>query len=392
MLELVSALQANGGEIHFASAAVLGEHSIDLAALDVSAVSIALNCDSFDSYIKDLQPTVVIFDRFLMEEQFGWRVERSCPAALKILDSEDLHCLRHARHQALKQKRELNRQDLCSELALREIAAIWRCDLTLVISEFELALLQDSYGVPADLLHYLPLLSEFDGSQAANWPNYDERQHCVVVGNFRHAPNWDAVQYLRSEIWPLIRRRMPTLQCHVYGAYPPPKALQLHSDKLGFLVKGWAADADEVVRKARLCLAPLRFGAGQKGKLLAAMECGTPSITSAIGAEGMCGDLAWSGSIVTDSSQFAADFTAAACALYGDRDAWEAAQRQGGELLLKRYQCSSHLAYFAQRLLELSTELNEHRLKHFNGLMLRHHTVKSHQYMSQWIAAKNQQG
>ena len=198
MLSLVSALQANGGEIYFGSAAVKGEHSVDLAALGVSALEIALNCDSFDRYIAELQPDVVIFDRFLMEEQFGWRVERSWPSALRILDSEDLHCLRHARHQALKQNRQLNRQDLCSELALREIAAIWRCDLTLIISEFEMALLQHSYGVPADLLHYLPLLTNFTADQAAQWLPFDKRQHCVVVGNFRHAPNWDAVQYLRS--------------------------------------------------------------------------------------------------------------------------------------------------------------------------------------------------
>ncbi len=389
MLSLISALQSNGGDVYFVSAAVKGDHSVDLPALGVCARAAALNCDSFDAYIAELRPDLVIFDRFLMEEQFGWRVDRACPEAVRILDSEDLHCLRQARHQALKQNRSLSRQDLISELALREIAAIWRCDLTLVISEFEMALLQNTYGVPADLLHYLPLLSDFNAEQAAQWLPYEARQHCVVVGNFRHAPNWDAVQYLRSEIWPLIRRQLPRVECHIYGAYPPPKALQLHSEKLGFLVKGWADDADAVVKKARLCLAPLRFGAGQKGKLVAAMECGTPSVTTTVGAEGMHGDLAWSGSVIADSEQLTTNFAAEAAALYQDPDRWATAQQQGSTLLLTRFQARDYLPQFTRCVADLRQDVTGHRQKHFNGLMLRHHTIKSHQYMSQWIAAKN---
>ncbi len=389
MLSLVSTLQSNGGEIHFVSAAAKGEHSVDLSELGVTARAVALNCDSFDSYVAELQPDVVVFDRFLMEEQFAWRVDRSCPAAVRILDSEDLHCLRDARHKALKQKRLLNQQDLSSELALREIASIWRCDLTLVISEFEMALLQDTYGVPADLLHYLPLLTDFTADQATQWLPYAERQHCVVVGNFRHAPNWDAVQYLRSELWPLIRRQLPTAECHVYGAYPPPKALQLQSEKLGFLIKGWADDADAVVRNARLCLAPLRFGAGQKGKLLAAMECGTPSVTTMIGAEGMRGDMPWGGSVVADSEQFSVDYSDAVVRLYQNSERWAVAQQCGRDLLLQRFQASHFLPGFTRCVDSLRQDINGHRGKHFNSLMLRHHTIKSNQYMSQWIAAKN---
>lgn len=389
MLSLLTALQSNGGEIYFVSAAAKGEHSVDLAATGVHVHGIVLNCDSFDTFVAELRPDVVVFDRFLTEEQFGWRVERSYPAAVRILDSEDLHCLRHARHQALKQGRELSRQDLCGEMALREIAAIWRCDLTLVISEFEMALLQDTYGVPGDLLYYLPLLTDFSAGHTRAWRDFESRKHCVVVGNFRHAPNWDAVQYLRSELWPLIRRMLSKVECHVYGAYPPPKALQLHSDKLGFLVKGWASDADAVVGQARLSLAPLRFGAGQKGKLLAAMECGTPSVTTEIGAEGMCGEMPWSGHIVPESPEFSADFAAATVALYQDAERWTVAQQRGTELLLQRFQASDYLPGFSQCVAALAKDVTAHRLKHFNGLMLRHHTVKSHQYMSQWIAAKN---
>ncbi|MFT5887629.1 MAG: hypothetical protein ACI9BO_000437 [Zhongshania sp.] len=389
ILDIIAILQELDAEVTFASAAVLGEHSIDLAAINVDAVSITLNCSSFDQFIGQLQPDIVVFDRFLMEEQFAWRLERSCPGALRVLDSEDLHCLRHARHQALKQQRKMLASDLMCDLAVREIASIWRCDLSLIISEFEISLLKEFFGVDAGVLHYLPLLSKFKAEDQQQWPDFEQRKHLLLLGNFRHAPNWDAVQYLRSAIWPQIRQQLPDVECHVYGAYPPPKALQLHSDKLGFLVKGWAADATVVQRQSRLCLAPLRFGAGQKGKLLEAMENGTPSVCSEIGAEAMSSGLSWPGRVVADSENFASDFVKACCHLYTDQNDWRLAQQQGLETLQRGFDRQTYGDNLKMRLAELQWDVEGHRLKHFNGLMLRHHSLKSHQYMSQWIEAKN---
>jgi len=212
-----------------------------------------------------------MFDRFMMEEQFGWRVEKHCPDALRILDSEDLHFLRHARHAAIKAG-EQNvtvpaNHILFSDMAKREIAAILRCDITLTISEFEMALLQQQFNVPADILHYCPFMLNQDKAPF-ELQSYEQRQHFVSIGNFRHEPNWDAVRYLKESIWPLIRAQLPQAELHVYGAYPPKKATQLHNEKQGFLVKGWADDALAVVADARVMLAPIRFGAGLKGKLI----------------------------------------------------------------------------------------------------------------------------
>jgi len=114
-------------QIEFATPSQPTEHMIDLADEGISSQSITLNCDSFDAYITEYQPDIVLFDRFMMEEQFGWRVEKNCPHALKILDTVDLQCLRQARHQAYKAGRDLTQSDLFSDLAKREIAAILRC-------------------------------------------------------------------------------------------------------------------------------------------------------------------------------------------------------------------------------------------------------------------------
>lgn len=386
IVEIIAALQEQGAEVEFACAASKGEHSIDLGDLTVSTAAIALNCSSFDDYVTALQPDLVVFDRFVTEEQFGWRVDRSCPDAIKVLDTEDLHCLRLARHAAHKQQRPLQREDLMSEVAAREVAAIWRCDLSLIISEYERDLLCEVFGVAPEVLHYLPLLSTgLSEEDISAWPSFSQRQHCVVVGNFRHAPNWDAMQYLRADIWPLIRQRLPGVECHIYGAYPPPKAMQLHSEKLGFMVKGWADSAVQVVSAARLCLAPLRFGAGQKGKLLEAMECGTPSITTAIGVEGMQGDMPWGGGIADGAEAFAR----LAISLYAQEDAWQLAQARGAEIVRQRFDADSHKRALKNRLNILRENFSTERKNNFNGLMLRHHSMKSHQYMSQWIEAKN---
>ena len=313
-----------GFDVTFASPAMDSDYMIDLNSLGVAKKSIALNCSSFDVFVKDLNPSIVLFDRFMMEEQFGWRVAENCPDALRLLDTEDLHCLRLARQKAFKEKRFFSTDDLLVEdVAKREIASILRCDVSLMIAEYEMELLQSVFKIDINLLYYLPLLLEpFEDSTIQNLPSFDDRSNFVFIGNFLHEPNWNAVQYLKETIWPLIRKQMPEAILQIYGAYPSQKVLQLHQPKDGFYIMGRADDAQEVVKNARVVLAPLRFGAGIKGKLLEAMQCGTPSVTTIIGAESMCGNLPWNGFIADESQAFADK----AANLYQDKTVWLKAQ------------------------------------------------------------------
>jgi glycosyltransferase involved in cell wall biosynthesis len=382
MLSLLSMFRQQGWIVIFASPAEKSPHRFDLSQWNISEEHIQLNDSSFDEQLKQWQPDVVMFDRFMLEEQFGWRVEQQCPNALRLLDTEDLHFLRVARQQAFKAGREVTVQDLHSEQAQREIAAIYRSDLTLIISEAEMQLLTEHFKVPAELLCYSPFWLETE--IAADLPEFEQRQHFVSIGNFRHEPNWQAVLWLKQQIWPLIRKQLPNAELHIYGAYPPPKATQLHQPKDGFLVKGWAQDAAEVVKSARVLLAPLPFGAGLKGKFIDAMAQGTPNVTTAVGAEGMLHQGEWAG-LLAETAQEIAD---AAVLLYQDQTLWQQKQQQGFVILAKRFAIHEHQPRVWQQVIAVQQQLSQHRLTNFTGAMLRHHQHRSTQFMAQWIEAK----
>lgn len=387
MVQLISIFAARGFQITFVSPAQNSEYMMDLESLGVIKKSIALNCSSFDVFVKELNPSIVLFDRFMIEEQFGWRVAENCPDALRLLDTEDLHCLRLARQKAFKENRQFSTDDLLvEEVAKREIASILRCDISLMIAEYEMELLQIIFKIDANLLYYLPLLLEpIDQSKIQGLPSFEERSNFIFIGNFLHEPNWNAVQYLKETIWPLIRKQLPEAVLEIYGAYPSQKVVQLHQPKQGFHIMGRANDAQEVVRKARVVLGPLRFGAGIKGKLVEAMQCGTPSVTSTIGAESMCGDLPWNGFIVDDAQVFADK----AVDLYQDKTIWLNAQENGFELIKKRYLKSLFEDDFVNHILKIQSHLKQHRLNNFMGALLQHHTLTSTKYMSKWIEEKN---
>ncbi|PHS70371.1 MAG: glycosyltransferase [Methylophaga sp.] len=385
MMSILRLFKQQHWQVEFATPAQATEHMIDLTNEGISSQHITLNCDSFDRYVVDYQPDLVMFDRFMMEEQFGWRIEQNCPNAIKILDTEDLQCLRHARYQAHKAERELNQQDLFSDIAKREIAAILRCDISLIISSFEMDLLVDTFKVDASLLLHLPFMIDLAKCPSTTTP-FAERKHFMTIGNFRHAPNWDAVLYLQT-IWPLIRKQIPEAECHIYGSYPPPKATALNNPKTGFLIKGWVNDALSVMEQSRICLAPLRFGAGLKGKLIDAMIMQTPSVTTSIGSEAMHQYEAWPGVVADDVD----DFVAAAVNLYHDESTWLNAQQNGISLLKSRYDSRILAAQLITKITEVEQDLTQHRLNNFIGSMLKHHSMMSTKYMSQWIAAKNKQ-
>jgi hypothetical protein len=316
-------------------------------------------------------------------------VAEQCPKAIRVLDTEDLHCLRSARQQAWNKSAEFKESDLLNDVAKREVASILRCDLSLMISSYEMYLLKEVFGVDESLILHLPFMLKRLGSDTlSNWLAYNNRKHFITIGNFLHEPNWNAVLYLKERIWPLIYAELPETELHVYGAYASPKVEQLHNEEQGFIVKGRAENAMEVVGNARVLLAPIRFGAGLKGKLIEAMLCGTPSITTSVGAEAMSGELPWPGEIEDDPELFAR----AAIRAYENPEYWEDLRNNGPQIINSMYSKEMLSIGLRERISHLKDNLQLHRQQNFIGSILQHHMMSSTRYMSKWIEAKNSNG
>ncbi len=383
MMGIVNALLQGGWKVTFVSAATDSLHKADISALGVNIATVALNDSSFDDFAKALRPDIVIFDRFMTEEQFSWRVRNVCPQAMRIINTEDLHSLRHTRHNAIKNNTPAPAiSDIASDVTQREIAAILRSDLTLVISEHEYLMLQNEFGIPAAQLMHLPLLeTEYNCASAT----FSQRQGFAWIGNFRHAPNWDATLQLKQHIWPKIRKQLPQATLSVMGAYPPKKATQLNDNKSGFLVKGWVANIADELPNYRVMLAPLRFGAGIKGKLIAAMHAGMPSVTTFVGAEGIASECAWPGA-VTDNFEEFAQF---AIDMYVNESLWLEQQAKIKAVLHPRFDSTINKRQLLSRISQQLTELEHYRARLPLQAVLWHQTLRSTQYMSQWIEQKN---
>jgi len=158
MKQILELFQDLGYDIHYASTSK--ESSVAYSE-GMKLHNIVLNDISFDSFLIELKPDAVLYDRFMLEEQFGWRVREVFPDILQVLDTEDLHLLRKARQKVVLNKGLLSEEVLGGDFlkieeAKREIGAILRCDLTIMISRVEMLLLKEEFNISSDQLIYLP--------------------------------------------------------------------------------------------------------------------------------------------------------------------------------------------------------------------------------------------
>ena len=386
MLQLIDFFINQNYTVVFATSCKKSTNAFDLESLNVQVVEILLNHSSFDFFVKDLNPEVVLFDRFMTEEQFGWRITENCPDALRILDTEDLHFLRKTRQQSISSSSgSANDFDL-NDIAKREIASIYRSDLSLIISEAELKILIDTFKIDCSLLLYLPFMLDLNENlEQKQHSSFSERTDFVSIGNFLHPPNSDAIFYLKNDIWPLIKSQLPQANLHVYGAYDTQAIRSMHNKKDGFLLHGYVEDAFEVVNSSRVLLAPLRFGAGLKGKLILAMQCGTPAAMSTIAAEGMFGSDQPNGIIEDDPSLFVKK----CIDLYTQESLWTEYQNKGDAVLKSRFNKLDHQLKLKERISLIQSTIQSHRSDNFIGQLLAHHQFQSTKYMSRWIEVKN---
>jgi O-antigen biosynthesis protein len=349
----------------------------------ITSRRIFINDSEFDSFLIDFAPQIVLFDRFTLEEQFGWRVSECCPDAMRILNTEDLHGLRAAREEALINNIDWRDCVLSNPTLLRELASLYRSDLTLVISEFEIDFLK-GLGVPSRLICYVPFGLETANLIASrNLKTFEERKDLIFIGNFLHKPNVDAINFFVDNLWPGIRSVLSDVQCHIYGAYG--SELNQPNSIKDIIWHGAIDSTEAVLNQSKVNLVPLRFGAGLKGKVLEAMFHGTPSVISEIGAEGVFGTIK---SEPLKASNWD-DFVDKVILLYRDEKQWKLAQEIGFEVVRTRFDKSVVFQDFIEHMSQVYDNLESHRKLNVIGAMLQRNEHQSTKYMAKWIEEKN---
>jgi O-antigen biosynthesis protein len=249
-------------------------------------------------------------------------------------------------------------------------------------------LLINSYGVPKDKILVAPFwYPEITDDHENSLPEFARRKNFVMLGNFRHAPNLDALRWCSSRLWKSIRHVLPEAELHVYGAYPTKEAKLLAKPEIGLFVHGPVDNVKSCLEKFRVNFAPLRYGAGVKGKITDGWFSGTPCLTSPIGAEGMAdSDSSWGGLIASSESEF----QQTAVKLYTDQNLWKSSQTTGFDILSRQFSQSFNAPVLGQEIVDKFKIMHLLRQNNHFGAILNYHLFKSSEYMSRFIGKCNE--
>ena len=367
--------------------------------------------DELRALVDDARPDCVVFDRFLAEEAYAGRLREIAPDVVRVLDMQDAHALRRARERAAKAAKTRG-EDVAKEVMkcapnardedlMREIASVQRSDLTLVCSPVEKEWLTRECGVAERKLRLASFFVDSVDAEAMK-RDFSARKDFVTIGTFMHKPNVDSVEWLCEEVWPLVRQQLPDATMRVYGSYATENhRRRFHKPAQGFLFEGFAEDLGETLRAHRVLLAPLRFGAGIKGKILDAWRFGLPACTTPIGSEGCVPDVVefwsptssapidpehgWGGFGDFTNPQDIAD---AAVRLHEDENLWRLARGNGADLLDRLFSARVNLPDVFDAIERVIDDVDAVRDADYFGQCLWREDVRSTTYFSKWIEAK----
>jgi len=235
--------------------------------------------DSLAAYLENSRnqfDAIVLSDIYLATECLTL-VRRTNPQANIIFDTVDLHYLRYYREAKLRHSQTLLKKAL--QLKKQELNVVNQSDLTLVVTNKEKIILEQE--CPG---RKIAVLSGIYPEQTNSLP-FESRQDLLFIGSFDHRPNLDAVEYFINDIFPLVQNKIEHIKFFIIGAAPPEHLKKL--DNANIVLTGYVPDLKLYFNQCRLSIAPLRFGAGMKGKILTSMSYGLPTIATSIAAEGL---------------------------------------------------------------------------------------------------------
>ena len=256
-------------------------------------------CNDFD---------FIMISRHYVASNYLSLLRRHCPRSRFIFDTVDLHYLREERMAELENSLPLKRS--AAQTRRSELAVINAADATIVVSPVEKTVLQKA--APGARIHVISNIHEVTGSRRS----FAERKDIFFVGGYQHPPNVDAAQWFVNSIWPLVHKELPDMEFHLIGSKAPEQVRALHGNGVRF--HGFVKTLDPWLDGCRLAVAPLRYGAGIKGKVNMSMSRGQPVVATPMAVEGM---FAQSGRDVL-VAETAEKFAAEVVRLYQDEALW----------------------------------------------------------------------
>lgn len=265
----------------------------------------------------------VMLSRYYVARELLPTVKAHCPFAQVIFDTVDLHFLREEREAELKNSSTLKR--LAAATRKQELALVENCEITLVVSPAEQQLLRGLR--PRARVEVLSNIHELHGCRK----DYQERSDMMFVGGFQHPPNVDAMKWFISDIWPRIHAALPEVRMRIIGSKMPEEIRRLEAPNVDIL--GFVAELRPHLDECRLAVAPLRYGAGVKGKVNSSMSHGQPVVATTIATEGM-GLNDGDDVLVADEAE---QFAAAVIRLYADETLWQRLSQGGLENIRRHF-------------------------------------------------------
>ena len=270
-------------------------------------------------------------------------IRKYCPSSKVLFHTVDLHYLRMSREAQLREDKA--KQKAAKEMQQRELAAIRSADASIVHSTAELEILGPL--LPETSLHVFPLIMDIKGSKKT----YSERRDIVFVGGYQHPPNLDAVQCFVKDVMPLLRKQLPGVCFYAVGSKPPAEIQALASEDV--IITGFVEDLNPLLDKMRVSVAPLRYGAGIKGKIGTAMAAGLPVVATSLAAEGM--SLTHGENILVADGAEA--FAKAIARIYLDEALWRSTSQNGLAFADKAWGAESAWKILAAILKDLRIEV-----------------------------------
>ncbi|WP_175882079.1 methyltransferase domain-containing protein [Burkholderia sp. BCC0044] len=294
---------------------------------------------------------VVVAQRIIVARHLVEPLRRGAPHVKLVFGTVDLHYLREERAAIHDRSPEALEEALM--LRRTEIQTVREADATIVVSRLEYDVLKEL--APQANVHRIPI----PRMPTRSGRTFDERSGVVFVGGFAHRPNIDAVQFLVEEIWPIVRRSQPTAELRIVGSSVTDYVRSLDNPATGVKVVGFVENLGDVLDVARVSVAPLRFGAGIKGKVVSSLLHGVPSVLSKIASEGM-GLVAGEQVLEGDSAE---DIAAAIVKLLEDRQLWQRVADAGFAAAVAEYSVETVAARMSTLLASINVVDGERDLR-----------------------------